>query len=268
MTITSDTKIAALLKHNPDALEAIISISDNFVKLRNPLLRKLMAGRTSIAQACRIGGCTIDDFFARLEPLGFIPDRKALINESPRISQVPGFIMDLKPGKVIEMDVRPVIAGGKDPLNAIVEKIKVLDTGMVLKLVNSFEPTPLISLLKRQGFNSAVEYAGTERVITYFFREEESAGAIAEVEVKHGAWEEIWKRFERKIETVNVRAMEMPLPMLTILDALDHLPADTALHVYHKRIPVFLLPELAERKFGYRIKEVGENEVELLIFRG
>jgi len=55
--------------------------------------------------------------------------------------------------------------------------------------------------------------------------------------------------------------------MLTILDALEKLPSESALFVYHKRIPVFLLPELKDRKFDYRIKEIRDNEVHLLIFK-
>jgi hypothetical protein len=54
MLINSQTKIAALLKHNPDALEAIVPLSPDFKKLRNPVLRKLMAGRTSIAMASKM----------------------------------------------------------------------------------------------------------------------------------------------------------------------------------------------------------------------
>jgi len=54
---------------------------------------------------------------------------------------------------------------------------------------------------------------------------------------------------------------------MTILEALETLPADTALYVHHKRIPVFLLTELKERNFDYRIKEVSEGEVYLLIFK-
>ena len=57
------------------------------------------------------------------------------------------------------------------------------------------------------------------------------------------------------------------MPMITILEALDSLPEGKALYVHHKRIPVFLLGELNERRFGYRIKEVSENMVYLLIFK-
>lgn len=35
----------------------------------------------------------------------------------------------------------------------------------------------------------------------------------------------------------------------------------------HKRIPVFLLPELVERGLEYRVKEIAEGDVKLFIFR-
>ena len=53
-TINANTKIAAVIKQHPEAMEAIISISPRFEKLRNPLLRKLMAGRTSLAMASKL----------------------------------------------------------------------------------------------------------------------------------------------------------------------------------------------------------------------
>ena len=72
--------------------------------------------------------------------------------------------------------------------------------------------------------------------------------------------------FADRIQKVDVRHLEMPKPMHTILEALDGLSHGTALYVYHKRIPVFLLPELVHRGFDYRIKEVEDGEVHLLIF--
>jgi hypothetical protein len=59
----------------------------------------------------------------------------------------------------------------------------------------------------------------------------------------------------------------MPMPMMTILEALETLPNQKALYVHHKRIPVFLLTELKDRNFDYRIKEVQDGEVYLLIFK-
>ena len=56
-SINANTKIAHLIKAHPDAMEAIISIIPKFESLRNPELRKEMAGRTSIAIASGIAGC-------------------------------------------------------------------------------------------------------------------------------------------------------------------------------------------------------------------
>jgi len=104
-------------------------------------------------------------------------------------------------------------------------------------------------------------------VETYFYKKDDAKVVIDKAENKTEDWDECLQRFQNKIQTIDVRALEMPGPMLTILDALEKLPSDNALFVYHKRIPVFLLPELKDRKFDYRIKEISDNEVHLLIFK-
>ena len=267
MIINANTKIAAVLKQQPDALEAIISISPRFVKLRNPILRKLMAGRTTLAMAAKIGACDVKDFYDKLKPLGFEIDVETLPDNVEK-KALPGFITSLKPADIVDLDVRPIIASGKDPLNVIIEKIKTIQAGQVLKVINSFEPVPLILLLEKRGFISYTDIINENLVETYFHKKLDSLPIDITIpaDVSKG-WQEVMLRFKDHIQTIDVRALEMPLPMLTILDALENLPAETALFVHHKRIPVFLLPELAERKFGYRIKEISDGEVNLLIFK-
>lgn len=267
MIINADTKIAAILKQNPAALDAIISITPKFEKLRNPLLRKLMAGRTSIGMASKISGCSINDFFEKLEPLGFEIDKATLPVKNEEKPHLPAFFNSLKPGQIIEFDVRPLIDADEDPLPLIVKKVKSIQPGGALKIINSFEPTPLLSLLKKQGFESYVDVIDDQLVETYFYKTGDSPVVINETENVAEGWDDFMKKFKDKMKTIDVREPEMPKPMLTILDALDNLPSETALFVYHKRIPVFLLPELKERKFDYRIKEISDNEVHLLIFK-
>ncbi|MBI2729541.1 MAG: DUF2249 domain-containing protein [Sphingobacteriales bacterium] len=268
ITINANTKIGTILKQHPGALDAIVSISPKFEKLRNPVLRKLMAGRASIAMASKIGGCSITDFFNKLKPLGFAVDKEKVPAEKEMVNEKPDYLINISTGQIITLDVRPVIEGGKDPLNLILEKIKSLQAGQVLQIINSFEPTPLMFLLKKQGFESYAEIINDNLVQTYFYKAFDAAPAeTSSKETSAAGWDETVQRFEGKLQTTDVRQMGMPQPMLTILEALDNLPADGALFVYHKRIPVFLLPELAERKFDYRIKEISEGEVQLLIFK-
>ncbi|MEO7264460.1 MAG: DUF2249 domain-containing protein [Ferruginibacter sp.] len=266
-TINADTKIATLIKESPDALEAIISISPRFNKLRNPLLRKLMAARTSINMASKVGGCTVNDFFKKLEPLGFTIDKNNVADDSTEQKDVPEFVQIITAADIIELDVRTEIESGKDPLNLIMKAVKPLQPGQVLKLINSFEPVPLMLLLEKQGFESYAETINDNLVHTFFHKSQTTPIKEVDTDKASEGWDEMLQRFTDKMETVDVRHLEMPLPMLTILDALDKLPEEKALYVIHKRIPVFLLPELTERKFDYRIKEVADGEVYLLIFR-
>lgn len=266
MTINAHTKIAAILKQNAKALDAIISISPKFEKLRNPLLRKVMAGRTSLAAASRFGGCTVDDFYQKLGPLGFEIDRETKITEETK--PLPHFITALSKEQLVDLDVRPVLAAGNDPLNVIMDKIKAIQPGQVLKIINTFEPTPLILMLEKKGFEVYVDVIDTNHIETYFRKTVQSKAATSPKPKTAGSdWEQIEKRFAEKMQELDVRGLEMPKPMLSILEALDHLSHDTALYVYHKRIPVFLLPELAQRGFEYRIKEVSDGDVRLLIFK-
>lgn len=266
-TINANTKIATILKQHPDALEAIISISPKFNKLRNPLLRKLMASRTSISMASKIGGCSVNDFFTKLQPLGFVIDKTIAIEEKQQQTSVPDFMKNITVENTVELDVRSVLDAGKDPFNLILEKINQLHPQQILKLINSFEPVPLIQLLSKQGFDTHTEIINENLVFTYFFKSAKVRNSKPEIKKAHSNWEETLKKFVGKLKTIDVRPLEMPLPMLTILDELEKLPNGNALYVYHKRIPVFLLPELQERKFEYRIKEISDGEVHLLIFK-
>lgn len=267
MIINANTKISKILKQNPEALEAIISINPKFEKLRNPLLRKLMASRTSIGMASKIAGFNVDKFFEKLQPLGFEPDKETVQETNKEKPKLPAFFNSLKPEQITDFDVRPLINEGKDPLRLIVDRVKTIPKGDVLKIINSFEPTPQISLLNKQGFESFVDPIDDQLVETYFYKTGNEKVKINEEENNSEGWDELIKKYDNKMQTVDVRELKMPQPMMTILDSIEKLPDGNALFVYHKRIPVFLLPELKERKFDYRIKEEAPDQVRLLIFK-
>lgn len=264
--INADTKIGSVLKQHQQALDAIVSVSKKFEKLRNPVLRKVMAGRTSISAAAKLGGCSVEDIFEKLEPLGFTVQRSfgtAVSEPKP----VPGSMQGLQPQQIKTVDVRPVISAGSDPLNLILAEIKKLSPGEALKVINTFEPTPLMLLLEKKGFENYVKEVDTDCFETIFFKRKIVAEKPLQTGEPQQDWHFLMEKFSQKCVQLEVRHLEMPGPMHAILQALDNLPDENALNVTHKRIPVFLLPELAERGFAYRIKEVTEGEVHLLIFK-
>lgn len=266
--INSNTKISTLLKAHPNALETIISISSKFNKLRNPLLRKLMASRTSIAMASKVGGVEVNQFFEKFKELGFeIEETNSTDKKTNTSNSLPLFIQNTTKENMVELDVRPIINNGNDPFNTILETVKKLQKGNVLKLINSFEPAPLIPILKNKGFDAFIEHVNQDLVITYFYKKDNSIFSEPEISNYSNDWQSVLDSFKNNLVTIDVRNLEMPLPMLTILEELEKLPAEKALFVYHKRIPVFLLPELKERNFEFRTNEITDGEVHLLIFK-
>jgi uncharacterized protein (DUF2249 family) len=236
MLVNQHTKIATLLKHHPRALETIVSINPRFEKLRNPIIRKLMAQRTSISMAARIAGCAEEDFFKALQPLGF--ELTAIVSEKSTATQPkPVFLQSVAQEKVKCLDVRPVLDSGSDPLKEILAAAKGLKPGEVLKIINTFEPTPLIVMLQRKGFHSwnhTIHHGYTE---TWFYKVTETAGAdLAGMAASDEGWQEVREQFADRLLEIDVRELVMPQPMIKILETLDRLPQAHALYVVHKWI--------------------------------
>lgn len=267
MTINGHTKIAALLKAHPGALDAIVSISPKFEKLRNPVLRKLMAGRTNITMACKVAGCNISEFYEKLSFLGF--DIEAGVPSELRgKEEIPAFVRTIGKEQVKEIDVRKILEKGEDPLGLISRQTMNLKPGELLKIVNSFYPEPLVSLLDKQGFGSFFTEISQDLVETFFYVKSSEEQKILHSEGQSNLqWDEVLRLYSGRTRTIDVRNLEMPLPMITILETIDQLAADEALFVYHKRLPVYLLPELASRSFRYSVNDVREGELNLLIYR-
>ncbi len=266
--INVNSKIGKIIKAHPDALEAIVSIDPKLEKLRNPILRKILANRTSIAMASKMVGHGVEEFFEKLKPLGFEVDAEIAFAETEQ-KDVPAFVAQITKEQIVDFDVRELLTSGQDPLKLILEKIKTIKAEQALKIINTFEPVPLVKMLEKKGFIIYIDKVDDDLIETYFYRPAD-AEEVAEQENESsegGGWGQLNTRFKDKMVKVDVREMEMPKPMHTILGELENLPKGSALFVYHKRIPVFLLPELADQGFEYRIQEINDGEVHLLIYK-
>jgi hypothetical protein len=73
--------------------------------------------------------------------------------------------------------------------------------------------------------------------------------------------------FGSNLVEIDVRQLEMPEPMVTILNALTTLPENHALFVHHKKVPQFLLPELKTRNMTWLTKDMEEGYVQMLIWK-
>ncbi|MCC6288255.1 MAG: DUF2249 domain-containing protein [Chitinophagaceae bacterium] len=271
ININNDTKISELIKADKASIDAIAGVAKPFQRLKNPILRKIMASRVTIAEAAKMGGCKVEDIVATLTPLGFYYEP---ISANERVVQSkPQWLLQADKAAIIVYDVRPIIESGTDPLKEILNKFKDVQPGKILCIINSFIPTPLIRLLEQEkAEGSYVETVSAGVFHTYFLRKKKEAAAkkaaVNNIIVDDAAsFEAVYNRSsEERIREIDVRHLEMPQPMQVILQELNSLPENHLLYVHHKRVPVYLLEELADKNHEIHILTVDDKNVKMIIF--
>ncbi|MFN8231228.1 MAG: DUF2249 domain-containing protein [Bacteroidia bacterium] len=273
MEINENTKISTIIAHNPDAIEKIVSIAKHFEKLRIPVLRKVLASRVSIKQAAKIGGVTVQDFFDKLSTIGFVCTK---LNKTDNLTNINKHEQHFISENIIELDVREMLQNNIDPFNKIMKLTKNFPLKSTLKIINTFEPTPLIAILEKKDFNYKVEHVSANLVNTYFYKNNnpdslnintiKDKGNIISVSESISS-KELINLYAGKIKEIDVRNLEMPQPMISILNELKLLPNNFMLLVHHKKVPQFLFPELVENNFKWLVEEIAEGNVKLYIFK-
>ncbi|OQX76456.1 MAG: hypothetical protein B6D61_08770 [Bacteroidetes bacterium 4484_249] len=269
MKISANTKVSVLLKDKPESIDVIASINKHFKKLKNPVLRKLLAPRVTISDAAKIGGTTVDVFLNKLQEIGFEIDMTKSEKVKSSVEKNDGDSKIFTKESIVELDVRPNIEAGNDPFKIILTAIKELPDNSVLKIINVFEPLPLINHLRDKGYESITERPEEGVVHTYFRKAAQvSKEDLPEIKLTDfSEFEMKTSEFGENIKTIDVRHLEMPEPMVTILQEVEKLPEGHALYVHHKRIPQFLLPELKKRDYIILYNEIDENNMNLLIYK-
>jgi uncharacterized protein (DUF2249 family) len=86
------------------------------------------------------------------------------------------------------LDVRPILAGGEEPLELILETAVGISTGDVLEITAPFEPAPLYGVLGARGFSHATEMRGPEEFVVRFTQTGITGGStVADVFEAHPA---------------------------------------------------------------------------------
>ena len=166
------------------------------------------------------------------------------------------------------LDVRPLLENGEDPLLHVIQLSMMVPPDGFMLLDAPFNPTPLRGVLAGQGFSSwgrRLDGGGAWRIA--FRRDglgtrgDESTGAECP-----GPAGEAKTWFEGDEIHMDVRGLQPPLPMLSILRMCKTAGRDTVIIVHHERDPVYLIPELAELgwEFQYLDGEAGEVRMRLV----
>ncbi len=298
MKVDQHTKISKILKEKPEAINVIANINVNFKKLQNPILRRSLATRVSVKDAAKIGKVKVNDFLKSLEKIGFeVEYIQAVDEKNLELHIMPP---DFSDKEIITLDVRPIIAEGKDPFGYINKAAKQIESNQILLIINDFEPIPLIEYLIDKSFVHWMKQDKDGNYLTYFklncpqrnffqrlfgkkmpcqFHTLNKPDQKKEQKRKHKhqtvdvpeqdkkQFNKIEQQYKGNLREVDVRNLEMPMPMQKILEEIEQLNNGEALFVHHKRIPQFLLPELKKRNFSYVSKNIDADYTYLIVYR-
>lgn len=148
----------------------------------------------------------------------------------------------------VDLDVRPLLSAGGEPFGKIMETVSALGEGEGLRLLATFKPIPLFSVLGSKGFSyEAREIGGGDWEVLFTpaggAQPEETPAPLPAS--KDGEWPQPARHMDN-------RELDPPEPMVRILAAVEEMKPGEVLSALLCREPIFLLPELAKRGHGWQ----------------
>jgi len=148
----------------------------------------------------------------------------------------------------VDLDVRPILKRGGEPFEHIMAAVVALRPDQGLRLLATFKPTPLLSVLGSRGYTHSVREIG-EGDWEVLFTPAPIAVAASTPAVDNDDAAQSWPA---PAITLDHRDLDPPEPMVRILAALESMRRGEVLAALLCRDPIFLLPELVQRGHTWR----------------
>jgi uncharacterized protein (DUF2249 family) len=266
-------RVSDVLARDEALVEVFVRHAEHFQKLRNVMMRRVMARLVTVEQAARIANVPVHALVRDLNEALHIDaaqsteatGRESVASVDEDAARRPTSLRE------VELDVRADMQTGREPFSRIMAAVAALGTDELLHLRTIFEPVPLFELLEKRGFDHEQARHGADDWSVWFWRGERAAGArgsdrkqpaspespvhdSADVDGRPTVW-------------LDVRGLEPPEPLVRTLAALESVPDGHQLVQINVRIPQLLLPMLAERGFACEVDDSRPNEVHVRIWR-
>lgn len=141
-----------------------------------------------------------------------------------------------------ELDVRPILRDGGEPFPAIMDAVQSLQPGEGLRLLATFRPVPLLTVMARRGFSAELnELDGGEWEVIFSPAVETSAKILHSLGAEEAAaWPDpLWR--------VDLTEHEPPVPMEKVLSLLELMEPGEVLFAVFSEESRFLAAELEKR---------------------
>ncbi len=147
------------------------------------------------------------------------------------------------PEEFLDLDVRPILRSGGEPFQEIMKAVASLRPGQGLRLLATFKPVPLFSVLGKKGLEGEAREIG-DGDWEVLFRPTAAAPAAAPVPAAKASDPASWPAPTREMDN---RDLDPPEPMVRVLAAIEEMRPGEVLQALLCREPAFLIPELERR---------------------
>ncbi len=173
------------------------------------------------------------------------------------------------------LDVRPILLAGGEPFQEIMQAVTRLEPGQGLRLLATFKPVPLFSVMERKGFaHCAKELGGGDWEVLFTPKDAVPAPAPAPAPASAPAQGPVGRvtaedtaGWPAPANSLDNRGMLPPEPLVLTLEALEPMAAGTVLECWYDRDPLLLYPELETRGHQAHCEKRGAD-YRVLIRRG
>lgn len=149
--ILPETKIGALLERFPQLEKVLLEMAPQFKQLHSPILRRTVGKVASLSQAAAIGKVPLTDMINTLRrEAGFQEVFSTALEEDVTSEEAPGWFNESQIVKTL--DARPLLAAGEQPIQRVLQEVKMLSEGEIYALITPFIPAPLIEAAQNQGY--------------------------------------------------------------------------------------------------------------------
>ncbi len=143
----------------------------------------------------------------------------------------------------VVVEVKSVIKQGLSLFTHMMDTVNQLKAGQSLIVKSTFNPRPLISQMRRRGYQITQEKVGKMTITTF-----NPTGEAPQPGKTAPATETPIKGAEIFLDN---RGLVPPEPMQRTLAKLEEIPVGTVLVIHNDRVPVFLLGQLDDDGYPY-----------------
>lgn len=167
LIITPKTKIYDLLEAYPQLEDVLISHAPEFIKLKNPILRKTIARVASISQAAVIGGLNVEELVNKLR-VAVGQDNIHSIDETGKkyTTVCPDWFKAELIVKTI--DIREMLNRDEQPVHEVLAAAKNLHENEILEIIAPFIPAPLLDKSLSLDYKHWLENKGEGEYRVFF----------------------------------------------------------------------------------------------------